>query len=454
MESDGCLVAPAVFKTAVGSSNGSRCVRFAPSPPSCRGKPSPNVAPSRMSPKLTSLSSCAGCAAKLGQEALSQVLKLLPRGRRDPRLLIGADTADDAAVYRLDERQALVQTVDFFTPIVDDPFTYGQIAATNAISDVYAMGGRPLTALNIVGIPADKVTPKVMARILNGGVTKAREAGCTVVGGHSIRLPEPVYGMAVTGLVTPHQLIANTNAKAGDYLVLTKPLGTGIITTAIKRNLASASLRGKAIASMTALNRVGADLAESELVIAGTDVTGFGLLGHLANICRGSGVGAEVDASAVPVLGGEVLELIEEDCIPGGTRKNLQTAEKITEWDGVESRQKYLLADAQTSGGLLVCVAPNRLEEVLAVMQRSRTLCAAIIGRMVRSRAPAIQVSTGLGFLRQRVAISMPQLRSRRFKQNGHVKGRYIRFRVPFENVERFPRGNGELRRRYKRART
>lgn len=347
-----------------------------------------------MIPNLTSLSSCAGCAAKLGQEALSQVLKLLPAMPPDPRLLVGADTADDAAVYLLSRRQALVQTVDFFTPIVDDPFSYGQIAAANAISDVYAMGGRPLTALNLVGMPTDVIPPEIVAEILRGGLTKASEAGCRIVGGHTIRLPEPVYGLAVTGLVSPRRVITNTRARPGDVLVLTKPLGTGIVTTAIKRGLATPAVQRKAIGSMTTLNRVGAQLTDTRLVVAGTDVTGFGLLGHLANICRGSGVGAEIQADALPVLDREVFRLIEADCIPGGSRKNLETANRFTDWGTASMVQRHLLTDAQTSGGLLLCVSPKRLEAVLHVLRFEHSPCAAVIGRIVPALVPMIRVAS------------------------------------------------------------
>ncbi|HLH54549.1 MAG TPA: selenide, water dikinase SelD [Verrucomicrobiae bacterium] len=343
--------------------------------------------------RLTSLSSCAGCAAKLGQQALSQVLRLLPALPRDPNLLVGTDTADDAAVYLLNHRLALVQTVDFFTPIVDDPFAYGQIAATNAISDVYAMGGRPLTALNLVGMPTDLVPAHAIAEILRGGLMKAQEAGCTVVGGHTIRLPEPVYGMAVTGLVAPRAVIVNNQARPGDWLILTKPLGTGVVTTAIKRGMASLSLQRKAIRSMATLNSVGAELAESRLVAAGTDVTGFGLLGHLANICRGSGVGAEIQADALPVFAPEVFRLIEQDCIPGGSRKNLETADQFTEWGEATTVHRHLLTDAQTSGGLLLCVSPKRLEAALAALRSARTLCAAVIGRIVRASRSRVFVT-------------------------------------------------------------
>jgi selenide, water dikinase len=344
--------------------------------------------------RLTSLSSCAGCAAKLGQEALANILSRLPPAQPDPNLLIGADTADDAAIYRLDRDRALVQTVDFFTPIVDDPFVYGQIAAANAISDVYAMGGRPLTALNIVGLPSEQVTPAVMADILRGGLTKANEAGCAVVGGHTIRLPEPVYGMAVTGLVSPRAFIANTQARPGDWLVLTKPLGTGIVTTGIRRGLATAAIQQKATHSMATLNSVGATLAEKRLVLAGTDVTGFGLLGHLANLCRGSGVGAVIEADALPVLGDEVFTLIGQDCIPGGSKKNRETAGQFTDWGQASAAQKCLLTDAQTSGGLLLCVSPERSQAVLNVLGAAGTLCAAVIGRLVSSRSAKIQVLT------------------------------------------------------------
>jgi selenide,water dikinase len=316
------------------------------------------------------------------------VLRQLPKPRRDPRLLVGSDTADDAGVYQISRDVALVQTVDFFTPIVDDPFTYGEIAATNSLSDVYAMGGRPLTAMNVMGIPTDVVTPDIIAKILRGGAAKVREAKCALVGGHTIRNPEPVYGLSVTGVVHPKRIIANASARPGDLLVLTKPLGTGIITTAIKRDIGPPALAKTAIRSMSTLNTPGAELAERGLVRAGTDVTGFGLLGHLGSMCRSSGVGAELSASVVPVLGKEVWSLIAQDCIPGGTRQNLKTAEEFTDFaTGVTDAQKFLLADAQTSGGLMLCVAPKNLNTVLALLKKHRTLCAAVIGHIVPGRA-------------------------------------------------------------------
>lgn len=310
----------------------------------------------------------------------------------DPKLLVGAQTADDAGVYRLDRHRALVQTVDFFTPVVDDPYAFGQIAAANALSDVYAMGGRPLTALNLMCIPDAGLPPVVVNAILRGGARKAREARCVIVGGHTIRNPEPVYGLAVTGLVDPRKLITNAAARPGDVLVLTKPLGTGIVTTGIKRGLTSPALARRAVLTMGRLNVVGAELAERGWVCAGTDVTGFGLLGHLRALCKSSGVGAEVRAGAVPVLSEGVWKLIERDSIPGGTRQNRQTATAWTAWDGVSEAQKLLLADAQTSGGLLLCVAPDKLRRVLELLKHSRTPCAAVIGRIARSARPRIHV--------------------------------------------------------------
>src|SRR5439155_3968190 len=322
-----------------------------------------------------------------------QVLRQLPIVR-DPNLLVGAATADDAGVYRIDRDRALVQTVDFFTPIVDDPFVYGQIAAANALSDVYAMGGRPLTALNLMGVPTDVVPPKVVNAILQGGAAKVKEAKCALVGGHTIRNPEPVYGLAVTGLVNPRRMITNAGARPGDWLILTKPLGTGIVTTGIKRALVRRGPVQRAVASMSALNVVGAELAERGWVRAGTDVTGYGLLGHLGSMCRASGVGAEIDAARVPVLSNAVFELIEKDCIPGGSRENLKTANELTEWHGVTDTHKILLADAQTSGGLLLCVGPDLLDKVLKVLKKGRTLCAEVIGRIVSATKPRIFVTS------------------------------------------------------------
>ena len=321
-----------------------------------------------------------------------QVLRQLPI-LNSRNLLVGTATGDDAGVYRIDRNRALVQTTDFFTPIVDDPIAYGQIAAANALSDVYAMGGRPLTALNLMGIPADLVPPRTINLILRGGAAKIKEAKCTLIGGHTIRNPEPIYGLAVTGLVSPRRMLTNAKARAGDMLILTKPLGTGIITTGIKRGLTNRSLERRVIAIMTRLNDVGPELAERGLLKAAVDVTGFGLLGHLGAMCRASGVGAEIVAGAVPVISAEVFQLIAVDSVPGGSRDNLDFANKFTEWDGATAVQKILLTDAQTSGGLLLSVPRRNLDAVLKRLKRNHALCAAVIGHIVQSSKPRIRVS-------------------------------------------------------------
>ena len=285
-----------------------------------------------------------------------------------------------------------MQSVDFFTPIVDDAFAYGRIAAANALSDVYAMGGRPLTALNILGVPDDLVPPRIIAAILRGGAMKMREAGCAGVGGHTIRNPEPIYGLAVTGLVAPSRMITNAAARPGDRLVLTKPLGTGIVTTGIKRGLASPALAKKTVALMSRLNSVGALLAERKLVRAAVDVTGFGLLGHLGSMCRASGVGAQMFADAVPAISREVLQLIAQDCVPGGTMQNLDTAAAMADFGSASQGRCILLSDAQTSGGLLLCVAPKQMDAVLSLLREQRTPCAAVIGEIVRAQEPRIWI--------------------------------------------------------------
>jgi selenide,water dikinase len=299
---------------------------------------------------------------------------------------VSSNTFDDAGVYRLDRQRALVQTVDFFTPIVDDPFSYGQIAAANSLSDIFAMGGRPLTALNIIGFPADLVRPKTVSAILRGGLAKAAEVGCSVIGGHSIRNPEPIYGLAVTGIVDVRRVTTNANARPGDLLVLTKPLGTGIATTAIKRGLASRRLEKKVIALMSRINTVGAELAELGLVRAATDVTGYGLMGHLVSLCRASGVFADVAPNAVPMISSEIADLIELGSVPEGTRQNLFATTVVVGWENTGETRRILLADAQTSGGLLLCVAEATLKKVQRILEKTRTPCAAVIGRIVPRR--------------------------------------------------------------------
>jgi selenide,water dikinase len=254
------------------------------------------------------------------------------------------------------------------------------------------MGGRPLTGLNIIGFPADLLRPRVVSSILRGGMAKAAEVGCAIVGGHSIRNPEPIYGLAVTGIVDLRHVTTNANARPGDLLVLTKPLGTGIATTAIKRGLASRSLQKKIIELMSKINIVGAELAERDLVRAATDITGYGLVGHLVSLCRASRVSAEVDTSAVPMISNEIGDLIEQNCVPEGSRQNLYAATVAVDWGRTDEARRILLTDAQTSGGLLLCVTEANLEKVLNILRKAGAPSAAVIGKIVarRRRGPLI----------------------------------------------------------------
>jgi len=293
----------------------------------------------------------------------------LPAPLPNPALLVGLETGDDAAVYRLREDLALVITTDFFTPIVDDAFVFGGIAAANALSDVYAMGGTPLLAINLAAFPAKELPLTILSDILRGGMQKAHEAGIDIVGGHSIDDPEPKYGLAVIGIVHPDRVVRNSTARAGDQLLLTKPVGTGIISTAIKHGVAPAAAEAAAITSMLQLNQAAAAAMTAVGVSAATDVTGFGLLGHLRTMARASGVSATVQAAAVPVLpGAEALADAGE--VPGGTRSNERSLRPSVQWsDAVLPPRRILLCDAQTSGGLLIAVpqsAQPRLEAELA----------------------------------------------------------------------------------------
>ena len=308
-------------------------------------------------------------------------------------MLIGSAAADDAGVYRLDAERALVQTADFFTPVVDDGYTYGRIAAANALSDVYAMGGRPLSALNVLGYPPDQVPDAVIAAILRGGADTAHGAGCAVLGGHTVRNPEPIYGMAVTGLVHPDKLLTKDAARPGDLLLLTKPVGTGIITTALKRGAAPESAVERAVAAMTQLNRAGPDLAAAG-VAAATDVTGFGLTGHLADLCAASNCGAELWYERVPVLDAAVPRLIADGCVPGGTADNLAAADAAVDWGSCPDETRIILADAQTSGGLLLCVTPARQQAVRAVLAAHGALDT-VVGHVTRQGAVPVVVTRG-----------------------------------------------------------
>jgi selenide, water dikinase len=310
--------------------------------------------------KLTALSHGAGCACKLSPAELHPLLAELPRPG-DPNVLVGSDTADDAAAYRVSDDLAILTTVDFFTPIVDDPYDFGRIAATNALSDIYAMGGEPLTALNLVAYSLEELGGEVLREILAGGHDAAAGAGVAIVGGHSIDDREPKYGLAVTGRVHPGRLVRNSTARAGHDLFLTKPVGGGVASTAAKRGLAPDYLLTAAIEAMTTLNHDASRQALESDLSAMTDVTGFGLLGHLHEMTLASGVAAEVDAGLVPALPG-VLDLLRsaEPPIAGGTRRNREWVEPWVEFDpGVPEEREWLLCDAMTSGGLLVAAAPG-----------------------------------------------------------------------------------------------
>ena len=309
----------------------------------------------------------------------------------DPNLLVGFDTADDAAVYKLNDRTALVQTVDFFPPVVDDAFSFGAIAAANAFSDVYAMGGRPLLALNIVGFPVD-LPKEILGRILQGGGAKAQEAGVLVIGGHTVDDAEPKYGMAVTGTVEPGKQITNAGAKPGDALVITKPIGTGIITTAGKREQVSAGVLDNAVAVMSALNKAASEAMVEVGVHACVDVTGFGLIGHLLGMLNASNASAEVRFADVPLLEG-AERLAADGLAPGGTQRNRNAAENSVEWaTGLQEHEKLLMCDAQTSGGLLIALPEDRKDALLAELQSRGVASAAVVGRITDDVPKTVRV--------------------------------------------------------------
>jgi selenide,water dikinase len=315
------------------------------------------IAPDR--PRLTELSHGAGCACKIGAAELREIRAGLP-AFSDPSLLVGLDPADDAAVYKLSEELALVQTLDFFTPIVDDPRDFGRIAATNALSDIYAMGARPVLALNIVAFSLERLGSDVLAEILAGGAEVAAAAGVAIGGGHSIDDPEPKYGMTVSGVAHPDELLTAAGARAGDELYLTKPVGGGLITTAAKRGIAEAASIEAAVEAMTTLNAEAAAAARSCGAHALTDVTGFGLLGHLHEMCEASRLSAEIDAAAVPALPGAMELAASGGAEAGGSRRNAADAERFTAWsESVAAERRALLTDAMTSGGLLAAVPPG-----------------------------------------------------------------------------------------------
>ena len=301
----------------------------------------------------------------------------------DPRILVDASSRDDAAVFQMAPDRAIVATVDFFTPIVDDPYDFGRLAATNAFSDLYAMGATPLFALNLVGWPRDTLPFELLGEVVRGGADVAHAAGAFVLGGHSVDDPEPKYGMAAIGEVHPDRIVTNAAARPGDALVLTKPLGTGVLTTALKRDLLNEADLAPAVAAMTTLNAGAARAMLGVGVHAATDVTGFGLLGHLRTMLEASGAAAEVRAAAVPLLP-HAREAAERGAIPGGTERNAAgVAAAVSFAAGVDQTARLLLADAQTSGGLLIAVAAERADMLVAALRREATPAADVIGRVV-----------------------------------------------------------------------
>jgi cysteine desulfurase NifS/selenium donor protein len=331
--------------------------------------------------KLTQYTHGLGCACKIEPQKLEAVLKSLPQVH-DPKVLVGTDTSDDAAVYYLNPEMALVQTLDFFTPIVDDPFDFGAIAAANALSDIYAMGAQPIFALNIVGFPEDALPMEVLEQILKGAQSKAEEAGIPILGGHTIEDPEPKYGMVVSGLVHPDKVMRNTGARVGDVMVLTKPLGTGIISTAMKRGLAEDDVMKKAIEVMKRLNKTAAELMLNYPVSACTDITGFGLLGHLKEIVESSNVGAELEFEKLPFIE-TVKDLAAAGIIPGGTYNNRDFVNQVVDFGDLSRTSQLLVSDAQTSGGLLVCLPPKEADLYLKDLHNAGMEDACVIGRVV-----------------------------------------------------------------------
>jgi len=332
--------------------------------------------------RLTQFAHGGGCGCKISPALLSQMLASIPPGLRPPQLLVGTEHADDAAAYRLNDQQTLIATTDFFTPIVDDPFDFGRIAATNALSDVYAMGGQPILALAILGMPINKLPAEIIGRILEGGASVCRDAGIPVAGGHSIDTPEPIYGLVALGLVAPEQLKTNARAQAGDSLILSKPLGIGVLSAGLKQARLSDAAYAEMLRWTTLLNRAGARLAQLPAVHAMTDVTGFGLAGHLLEICRASKLAAKLDVDHLPVIH-DALMLAKEGVATGASTRNLQSyGQQLTLPANAPAWLTTLATDPQTSGGLLIACDPAAETEVLAAIHAEQEGEAQVIGRL------------------------------------------------------------------------
>ncbi len=338
-------------------------------------------APTELKIKLTSFSHGGGCGCKIAPGVLGEILKGSTQGLIPPQLLVGIETADDAAVYQINDEQALIATTDFFMPIVDDPFDFGRIAATNAISDVYAMGGTPIMALALLAMPVNQLPVEVIRRIVEGGQSVCTAAGIPIAGGHTIDSVEPIYGLVVMGLVHPRKVKTNSRAKAGDILILGKPLGVGIYSAALKKNALDAAGYAQMIANTTKLNTPGRHLAEMDSVHALTDVTGFGLLGHLNEICMGSKLSARLKAGAIPLLPGAEA-LATDGYVTGASARNWAGYGQHVTLGNVSDSMKALLTDPQTSGGLLVACSPDAEREVLETFLAEGFERAAVIGQL------------------------------------------------------------------------
>jgi len=339
--------------------------------------------------KLTDFSPGAGWACKLSASELTQVLSKLKIFENHTGG-IGYDSFDDCSIYQINEKQSIIQSVDFFTPIVDDPYTFGQIAATNSLSDIYAMGGTPLFALNIVAFPSDKLSLDVLSDILQGGIDKCNEAKINILGGHSIKDDVPKYGLAVTAIIDNNKIIKNNTAKTNDKIILTKPIGTGIITTAIKKNISNEIIEKSAIDVMNTLNDTASQIMLKYSINSCTDVTGFGLLGHLNEMANGSSKTAKIYFDKVPKING-TIELAKQDIIPGGTRKNLEYLQNNIDFNpSIENYEKYILADAQTSGGLLITCSERNAEKLIIELNASEKFSSKIIGEFVDKKSKNI----------------------------------------------------------------
>ena len=342
--------------------------------------------------RLTRLASCAGCGAKVGAGMLSKLLKGFET-HYDPNLLVGYDTSDDASVYVINESTAIVQTTDFFPPIADDPFLYGQIAAANALSDVYAMGGEPRTALNIVGFPSC-LDPKILGRILEGGASKVLEAGAILAGGHSIQDDEPKYGLSVTGFVNPNKIFKNYGSQPGDVIIITKQVGSGLINTAIKAEMAEKSQIDEVVTVMTSLNKKAKEVIENYPISACTDITGFGLAGHAMEMASSSKVTFEIDVNKVPYIDG-ALEMAKMGLVPAGTYNNKDYISGDVESCNIEECYLDLMYDPQTSGGLLITLPEDEVENIMKDFEnKNMDTKVAVIGRVLEKQEKSIVIKS------------------------------------------------------------